>query len=227
MIEKIKLKETFLHNRAEELPDDVWGSFVVPRYFHSHDLSKARKSRVIVGGRGCGKTMFIRYFCHPTRFSSKRAKIDTDEISHIGLYWRPHTQFCSLFSSKWLGSKSRAAFLHYIALILIVEFVNALKSISSSNCSACDGAVLSLKIPRYFLKVVEDLKEGDCLNDLYEYCFDELDLIETWVNNPSSEIRSALSPLNSLSQLIKSLKAEYPVFENSMFHIFVDEFENL
>jgi hypothetical protein len=226
IIDRTRLKNAFIHNRAEELPDDVWGTFVIPKHYHSNDLSHATKARVIVGGRGCGKTMFIRYFCHPTRFSINRESIDLSELKHIGLYWRPHTQFCSLFSKSWLGDNYRAAFLHYFSLILTIEFINSMKSIARSACTVFDESVLTEPAPNYFLNTLP-LQQGATLQDLLDYCLDDLDLLETWVNRPTSDLKYNLIPTISVQSLIRGLIRNYPAFNETMFQIFVDEFENL
>lgn len=226
IIDRIRLKNAFIHNRAEELPDDVWGTFVIPKHYHSNDLTHATKARVIVGGRGCGKTMFIRYFCHPTRFSVRRETIDVSELRHIGLYWRPHTQFCSLFSKNWLGDNYRAAFLHYFALILTIEFIQAIQNIANSSCPVFNEEVLVTPAPNYFLQTLP-LPTGTTLQQLLDFCLDDLNLLETWVNRPTSELKYNLIPTSTLQSLIRSLTQRYPSFKDSMFQIFVDEFENL
>lgn len=226
IIDKTSLKNAFIHNRAEELPDDVWGTFVIPKHYHSNDLSHATKARVIVGGRGCGKTMFIRYFCHPTRFSVSRDVIDQSELKHIGLYWRPHTQFCSLFSKSWLGDNYRAAFLHYFSLILTIEFINSMRSIARSSCTIFDETILSEPAPNYFLNALP-LKQGASLQELLDYCLDDLDILETWVNRPTSELQSTMIPTSAIQSLIRTLTRKHPVFNDSLFQVFVDEFENL
>lgn len=226
IIDRTRLKNAFIHNRAEELPDDIWGAFVIPKHYHSNDLSHATKARVIVGGRGCGKTMFIRYFCHPTRFSVSREAIDQTELKHIGLYWRPHTQFCSLFSKSWLGDNYRAAFLHYFSLILTIEFLNSMRSIARSSCTIFDEIVLTEPAPNYFLNALP-LKQGATLQELLDYCLDDLDILETWVNRPTSDLQYTMIPTSAVQSLIRTLARKYPAFNDSMFQVFVDEFENL
>ena len=66
------ISDIFAKNRAEELPDDVWKMFVHPRNDGKFDLKKWTKSTVVEGGRGSGKTMFIKYHCHPTIFSKEK-----------------------------------------------------------------------------------------------------------------------------------------------------------
>ena len=48
-------------NRAEELGYDVWEDFVVPPFFGELGLYENKQPKLIVGGRGCGKTMLLRY----------------------------------------------------------------------------------------------------------------------------------------------------------------------
>lgn len=172
--------------------------------------------------------MFIRYFCHPTRFSLKRESIPLDEVKHVGLYWRPHTQFCSLFAHSWLGDRARSAFLHYFSLIMVIEFIDAIKNIARSVCPALDAAALALNVPKYFSTVIPDI-EGDSstLQDLYNVCLDELDILETWVNRPVSDMSYNMTPTNSILALIRLIKRHYPIFESTTFQVFVDEFENL
>lgn len=69
-----KLSEAFAKNRTEEFPDDVYEKYVLPLNYHEVDISSATKACVIVGGRGSGKTMYIKYYCYPTILSEKREK---------------------------------------------------------------------------------------------------------------------------------------------------------
>ena len=55
------MKNAFLRNRTEEFGQDVWDSYILPPYFEKIGLREARKSIVIEGGRGSGKTALLRY----------------------------------------------------------------------------------------------------------------------------------------------------------------------
>ena len=79
-----KLREVFAKNRAEELGRDVWQDFVVPPFFERLDMIEARKPRVIIGGRGCGKTMLLRYLSHDSAFSSNRSLVPVDTLRSVG-----------------------------------------------------------------------------------------------------------------------------------------------
>src|SRR5439155_6995450 len=114
---------------------DVWQHFVIPRFYQQLDLTTARKPRIIVGGRGCGKTMLLRYLSHQSMFSPSRQEIPIEARLHIGLYWRADTQFASAMNRRnvdpdvWEG-----AFNHMAALILGIEVLKSLSSIAASAC---------------------------------------------------------------------------------------------
>src|SRR6476646_6816496 len=87
-------------NRTEELGYEVWKEYVLPPFFCNLTIGDTKKPRIIIGGRGCGKTMLLRYLSHESAFSKSRLRIDKDALSHIGLYWRSDTQFASLMQHR-------------------------------------------------------------------------------------------------------------------------------
>jgi len=68
------IADAFLKNRADNLPPDVSQEFIVPPFFQEISIFSDNKSVRILGGRGCGKTMFLRYFCHGSSFSVSAVK---------------------------------------------------------------------------------------------------------------------------------------------------------
>src|SRR6266404_1707332 len=137
------LQSVLSKNRAEELGDDVWKHFVIPHFYPKLDLTTARKPRLIIGGRGCGKTMLLRYLSHQTMFSLSRPTIPNDALSHIGLYWRADTQFASAMSQRGIPDDTwDAAFNHMAAVILGMEVLNSLNSIAKSSCDAVRQEIL-------------------------------------------------------------------------------------
>lgn len=94
------VENAIAQNRAEELGYDLWEDFVIPPSYETLDLLTAKKPRVVVGGRGCGKTSLLRYLCHQTQFSNKRSKITENDILNIGIYWRVDTQFAKILAKR-------------------------------------------------------------------------------------------------------------------------------
>src|SRR4051794_4646482 len=90
--------DAFLKNRAEQLPDDVWGEFIVPRFFANVTALRDTKAIKIEGGRGCGKTIFMRNLCHAAQFSTNRPSIADSALAYIGLYWKPDIRFARLLT---------------------------------------------------------------------------------------------------------------------------------
>ena len=111
-----KLTQLFAMNRAEELGYDVWEQFVVPPFFEKLSVGNTRKPTVIIGGRGCGKTMLLRYLSHESTFSPSRPRIPKEALSHIGLYWRADTQFASLMQRRELPDDVWAAAFKHLVL---------------------------------------------------------------------------------------------------------------
>src|SRR5205823_5161908 len=95
-----QLQKLLAINRAEELGYDVWEQFVIPPFYNLLSVGSTRKPQVIIGGRGCGKTMLLRYLSHESTFSRNRSEIPPAALRHIGLYWRADTQFASLMKRR-------------------------------------------------------------------------------------------------------------------------------
>lgn len=179
------LAEAFLKNRAEQLPADVSDQFIVPPFFNRISIFADTKSVRILGGRGCGKTMFIRHFCHSTTFSPKKLGIDDAALESVGLYLRPDTGFCSLMTSSWLGpEQSRLAFSHYVTLQLLAEAYEALLNIASADLAAGPLDVMSQRIsPALALQFGQQVSTVGELGTFVDLRLSELDL---WVRNPRS-----------------------------------------
>ena len=117
-----QLSQIFKKNRAEELPDDLWENFVLPINYEQYNLLKETKSVKVVGGRGTGKTMYLKYHAFSTQFSSKRKQIPESTLDVIGIYWKPDTHFVQLINEKYIGEEWNSIFNTYVALSLLLKF---------------------------------------------------------------------------------------------------------
>ena len=222
-----RLREVFAKNRAEELGRDVWRDFVVPPFFDRLDLIEARKPRVIIGGRGCGKTMLLRYLSHDSAFSPSRSLVPADTLRSVGLYWRADTQFANAMAMRdqpddvW-----ESAFNHLLAIAIGREVLASLSGIADSKSEAISR------------KDLEELDLGR-LSDLDKTLpgsFIELERelekrwwnLQGWVN----DVRKAEQPKflpgrHFILALIKILKNRLPVIAGTVFQAYIDEYENL
>ncbi len=223
-----KLQAIFVQNRAEELGFDVWESFVVPPFFDVLDLQEATKPRVIVGGRGYGKTMLLRYLSHESTFSPKRVNISRPELTHIGLYWRADTQFVTVMAERGQTSTLwAAAFNHLIALDLAAELLKSLQSMARSRAGCVSEDSLS-QIDFSRLASYDAAFKGNT-GEFAEVLRDRTAGLEMWVSN--AETGSVKPPVflpgtRFLKALIACLKAQVPALRDAVYSVYVDEFEN-
>ncbi|MCW0346197.1 hypothetical protein NB703_004290 [Pantoea ananatis] len=220
----------FAKNRAEEMPDDVWGKYVLPLKYDEVKLTKWNKASVVVGGRGSGKTMFLKYHCHPTTFSKKKNTISNEVLKMMGLYWRPDTSFTQLMNEKWLGKNWQAVFITFTTLSILIEFARLANSIVDSNLKE---PKLKQEIKKYILpspikdKLIcekDNITLLDCEDKLQEALF----YLCSWINMPLEET----PPINldlkmTLTLLTTGLKKCSSLLSDSIYHIYIDEFENL
>ena len=214
-------------NRAEELGFDVWDRFVIPPKLNISEWGDTRKPRVIVGGRGCGKTMLLRYLSHESAFSTKRPSLDQSTLEHIGIYWRADTQFASLLQGRdqpehlW-----RAAFGHLSALVLGRELLSALQSMAKSqlqlivphDLEELDFSSLStrnLQLPTTLPKLVSFLDAA-----LFEF--------EHWANDVDTIARPSFLPAPAfIRRLVDTVLVQLQQLHDIVFFAYIDEYENL
>lgn len=214
-------------NRAEEYGHDIWERFVVPRYFDQLDLHHAKKPRLVIGGRGCGKTMLLRYLSHETTFSNKRKNIPQSAINHIGLYWRTDTQFASAMQLRSLDDDIWAsAFNHYVALILSMEVLNSLESIAQSTYT--EVTIESLRTLSFDSFSAFDPSLPGTYQSLQTDLMEKLWSFESWVNNVRKRQQPTFLPgPRFVSALIDLLRTQLAQLRDATFYVYIDEYENL
>ena len=221
------LSSIFSKNRAEEFGYDVWEHFVIPPFFDRLDLEVAKKPGVIIGGRGSGKTMLLRYLSHQTMFSPKRESVPDKSISHIGLYWRVDTQFAGAMDKREVSEDIwQSAFGHLAALILGMEVLNSLKSIALSASQVLEEQDLDEIDFQRLNSFNKDLPSS--FHKLYLTLEELLWAFGTWVNNVRKQKEPDFLPGPQFVQaMIQLIKEKLPLLKNSNFAVYIDEYENL
>lgn len=227
MVQQPPVDNVFSANRAEELGYDVWPYFVLPFFFSSLDLENAKKARVIIGGRGCGKTMLLRYLSHSSQFSPHRVFRNTHLPQNIGLYWRIDTQFANTMRERGVTDETwDAAFQHATALNIGRSILQSLRSISKSQC----GMILPSQLE------LLDFSQLAAFDPLLPAGVDELTLklrqyswaLQTWTNHPRAMETPLFLPGPVFVRAIISLVQEQVhALASSSFCVYVDEYENL
>ncbi|MBD9471254.1 hypothetical protein [Pseudoxanthomonas sp. PXM01] len=220
--------DEFVNNRAELLDADVTNEFIVPFFFDRLTLQRDRKSVRVIGGRGCGKTIFLRYFSHRTQLS--RSKRDIDPVifgQGIGLYWRTDTGFCDLIKPDWLGSERRAsmAFIHYIAAVVLEEFGYFVESLSSAPLAGGGIDLLSRPLPESVNALLGP--EVQNYGQLRAFAKKRRFELSRWLQNPDKGEPDFFRIDDALSELAEDLADADERLQRLFIRIFVDEFENL
>jgi hypothetical protein len=221
------LRTLFAKNRTEEMGSDVYEHFVVPPFFDKLDLRVARKPRLFIGGRGCGKTMLLRYLSHQSTFSKHRQTIPDSALEHIGLYWRVDTQFAAVMNERgvpedvWIS-----AFNHLIALFLGLEVLRSIQNMARSGCRAL--AWSQLEAVKFDRLSVFDQDFSGALEHLVTSLENRIWAFELWVANVRKGKEPAFLPgVQFVTALISHARELLPPLQNAMFFVYVDEFENL
>lgn len=227
MDETSAIQKAFVKNRAEEYGHDVWKHFAVPPFYDKLDLADAKKPRIIVGGRGCGKTMLLRYLSHQSTFSRERQTVPLESLGHIGLYWRADTQFAAAMNGRGIAEDVwRSAFDHLLAVTNGIEVIGSLHSIANSKA----GVLSTSDFQRIRLDDLAPYIDPcpltlDALRSRLEICLRQLRM---WVNNVHTAPKPLFLPGASfVLDLVKTVRNALPCLAASTYFVYLDEYENL
>ncbi|MGE4340814.1 MAG: hypothetical protein AB7E55_33410 [Pigmentiphaga sp.] len=212
--------------RAEEHSADVWGEFFIPPYFDRLALTSATRSVYITGKRGCGKTMLLKYFDYHTAFSKRRKEISFDAVSHVGIYWRVDTQFCSSLNHRGIEDNEwSVVFESYFGMVIAAELLHAIEAIAESTFPGFDREDLAaLNLPSAADYLVE---APTGLRELTKYLESLRRRFTTWVSNVKAMDCPILPPGREfILSLIADLQANMALSTLAVF-VYVDEVENL
>jgi hypothetical protein len=222
-------RQAFIRNRAEEYGHDVWNTYVLPLYFDNLGIHEARKSVVIEGGRGCGKTALLRYFSYHSQFSDSRTTLPDSAFETVGLYLKADTQYFSAFTGAGIDElKWRYIFEHALCLALAEQIVGAVILI---NCNSERHDKYGKLDRLNFSKAVGGFSNTpvpDSLEEFSELLRSRRQQLARWFRNFDDSPPPELFPLREfLLALIEEIRAKLPYMEKTVFAVCIDEYENL
>lgn len=223
------MQKPFILNRTEEFGQDIWDSYVLPPYFLDLGLSEARKSVVIEGGRGCGKTALLRYLSCHSQFSKNRSHLPDASLNTIGLYLKADSQYFSAFIGGGIEERKwQDIFEHALCLALAEQVVAAINAI---NCNA-DRQVRFGGIERLdFYSAIGGLSNNPIPKTLKEFetwLRKQRQMLSHWFKNFDESKPPELFGLHEfIFGIIHELREKLPYLSNSVFAVYIDEYENL
>lgn len=219
----------FIRNRTEEFGLDVWSSYVLPLYFPQLGLDEARKSHVLVGGRGCGKTALLRYLSFQSQFSPERVCIPNEALRTVGLYLKADTQYFSGFTGSSLDERRwQDIFEHALCLALSEQIISSVRTLNcnSERCSNF-GHIDKLN----FTDAVQGFTSIPIPADLEgfdKWIRHQRQTLSRWFKNYDFDQPPTLLPLRDfLSALIAELRSKLDYMSSTVFAVYIDEYENL
>lgn len=216
----------FARNRAEEYGYDVWESFIVPPFYREIESLRTNKPLIVEGGRGSGKTMLLRYWCHQTQFSESRTEIPDSALKKIGIYWKMDTQFAAFMLFRNYDEEIwNRAFSYWSVLTISLSILDSLKSVAMSH------------YPRFNKENLDEMRFSglngydenipESYNELIAYLTKRRQHFESWVNSIPSPPTFNFLPYEFIVDLANCIKKGHEVFKETVFDIFIDEYENL
>lgn len=201
----------------------VLNKFVVPYFIERLDLRNISHSLALVGSRGSGKSTYIKYFSHATRFDKKISNLQKNELNCIILYWKPDITYCQGLKTNWLGDNALLFFTLHSSLSILEELA---RFIDNASFHFKDFSQLLEKNNNFWERVsnvtCEDIKTTESLLKWirhYEY------KISTRLNPLNTDDLITILPDSMLKYLTDGLREDYEPLKDSVFKIFVDEFE--
>jgi len=213
-------------NRAEEFGYDLSKDFVLPPIYEALDFKKSIKPKIFIGGRGCGKTMLLRYLSHQTSFSKSKKNISVEDIKNIGLYWKVDTHMVHQLQKRGLEDDIwQSAFEHIVTLFSCLEVCKSLESIANSKFESFGKDEIDVLDINFLNEIGIDAPKS--LYQLKDYFKSKISEFELWLRNVRKGSAPQFFPRSFISLLVNKLRNENGQFKNSIFNIYIDEYENL
>lgn len=211
--------------RTENDELSVYGTFVIPPDIEDNNLLTIGQSVVLVGGRGIGKTAFLRYFSHWTQFDKRKKDVDESSLKTIILYWKPDTAFCRSLRPGWLGDeKAQNIFLALSSLSVLEELLHSIDNLGNhfpDIKTAIYNDLFKNTLSEILKEKITDSAQAHTLVLKRQY-----EVVEC-VHGSTKELPILVPPNVLLNRLFEIIRSSDTRLSSTSFRVFVDEFENL
>lgn len=221
----IRAQNAFGASREEWMKEKLENYFHEPPYYLN--AIQNNKPTILEGGRGTGKTTFLKCLNYEGQFALCKENIDQFlSNNYIGLYYKVSTNQASSFTHFIHDQSSRiSTFSNYFNLIYCLEYFKMLIWMDSFveirlTQRDCERVCRVLSIPY------------QSNSDFSSYIYDELenklyDLQNSFNSNSSLKNVSRSFILDDALNKIYGIYKKYTPFKNKTLFLLIDEFENL
>ena len=216
----------FSIDRAEQLGDELFRFFAHHKRLDGH---LRRKSLMVQGGRGSGKTMFFLYNTYKSRKNEALgSSLMFDQFIHdlelIGLHYRCDSNFVPAFQHKGVEKGMwESLFAHYLNLTLSKKLVQIVLDI---NSSVSKFNKIQYEIQGEVEVIFDKQGLGDFDTLLEHIKKEEIEVVK-YINNVSRIDCPILTANGQLINLISESIISQEGYQDKSIHIFIDEYENL
>jgi Cdc6-like AAA superfamily ATPase len=196
---------------------------------------------LFMGGRGCGKTMILKYMSNEIQIK----KSNFDEITKeeflanfhfIGIYYRFDGPSLSIFQKRNVSEiEWETIFRHYLEIVICKKYIQMLDNLKTYNYLDINEKT-NKKLIRDLEKHIFDSSESEPENSTFEFIIEKLESLSKKVfnfinrapftKNPKFESDFIFSSGSLIFGVPKIIANNIPSFKRKKFIILLDEYEN-
>lgn len=223
----------FSISKSNDLTDEeIYKLWVDDMNFIRFIDPKSLTPKIIIGGKGSGKTHLMRYFSYEVQLQkNKSIKNTIIKDGYLGIFIRASTLFGSRFNHKTDKNKWQVIFYYYFELFITSKYLLPILKQLIKEYPKQEQQLL-IEINKLFdcpLKNIKKLldiddsitKEIQSINiHINKYLFDN-----NSINNINPSV-SKTSLLFGIPKIVKKIFKDTPKIKSLVFNYFIDEFEN-
>ena len=227
-----KKQNPFSISKASDLSnEDIQNFWVDGINFSDFIDPSSLKPKIIVGGKGSGKTHLMKRFSYDVQILEKKtiASIIKDDC-YIGIFMRASTLLGGRFNHTKDKKKWQAIFYYYFELFFTKTYLfPVLEQLEYEYSDKKDQLVKEI------LDLFDKEIEAETLSNIKKRLSDEVKKINRCVNdylfdndsiNDINHIVSRTELIFGIPKVVKSVFKDIPKIEQLTFNYFIDEFEN-
>lgn len=169
--------------------------------------------------------MLLRYLSYHSQFSDDRKNLPDNAADSVGLYWKADTQFLRIMQKRGLSDEEWSpVFDHYLNLRLGLEVLSSIKLVANS---AYEGVSKDSLINVFFEGALDFGFENTSFEGVLKEIGSRIRKTDTIIQNVSGIENLEKLPVSFLHYLVESSKEQIPGLTNTVFSVYIDEYENL